>query len=111
MSFSPGCEHALADYPWPGNLRELRNAVERATILCPSLVIEAADLGIPVPTPGDSAAIAGSIRLGADITLEEIEREHLARVVARAASFEAAARALGIDVTTLQRKRQKYGLS
>jgi NtrC-family two-component system response regulator AlgB len=51
------------------------------------------------------------VALGGDVTLEELEREHIARVVARAASFEAAARTLGIDVTTLQRKRKRYGLA
>jgi NtrC-family two-component system response regulator AlgB len=104
LSFSNACMEALAAYPWPGNLRELRNAVERAVILCPSSVIEAADLGLA------SVGTTGPV-LGSDVTLEEIEREHIARVVARADSFEAAARTLGIDVTTLQRKRKRYGLS
>ena len=45
------------------------------------------------------------------MTLAEIEREHIARIVARAPSFEAAARILGIDTTTLQRKRKRYGFA
>jgi two-component system, NtrC family, response regulator AlgB len=49
--------------------------------------------------------------LGEDYSLAEIEREHLARVVARASSFDAAAQILGIDPTTLQRKRKRYGLA
>jgi NtrC-family two-component system response regulator AlgB len=105
LSFSPRCEQALAAYPWPGNLRELRNAVERATILTPAAVVEPADLGLP-EVPAGRAVV-----LGGDVSLEEVEREHLARVVARAPSFEAAARTLGIDVTTLQRKRKRYGLA
>ncbi len=109
LAFSPPCERAITAHAWPGNLRELRNAVERAVILCPSSVIEAPDLGLaPLPT---SEGAASPIALGADVSLEDIEREHLARVVARAASFEAAARVLGIDATTLQRKRKKYGLA
>jgi NtrC-family two-component system response regulator AlgB len=111
LAFSVGCEGAVAAHTWPGNLRELRNAVERAVILCPSSVIEAADLGLG----GCPALVAGvpdgGVMLGADISLEDLEREHIARVVAKASSFEAAARTLGIDVTTLQRKRKKYGLS
>jgi NtrC-family two-component system response regulator AlgB len=111
LAFSAGCEGAVAAHTWPGNLRELRNAVERAVILCPSSVIEAADLGLG----GCPALVAGvpdgGVMLGADISLEDLEREHIARVVAKASSFEAAARTLGIDVTTLQRKRKKYGLS
>jgi NtrC-family two-component system response regulator AlgB len=115
LSFSPACEQAIAASAWPGNLRQLRNAVERAVILSPASVIEAADLSLDpaqVPFQGGAAGTAtGPVELGADVTLEEIEREHLARVVARAPSFEAAARTLGIDVTTLQRKRKRYGLS
>jgi NtrC-family two-component system response regulator AlgB len=112
LSFSPGCEEAVAAHRWPGNLRELRNAVERAVILCPSSVIEASDLGIaPVPSRGSNADSAERVALGADVSLEDIEREHIARVVANAASFDAAAKTLGIDVTTLQRKRKKYGLA
>ena len=104
LSFSAACEATIKAYDWPGNLRELRNAVERAVILCPSSVIEATDLGL-VPTR------PAGLELGADVPLEVIEREHIARVVARADSFEAAARTLGIDVTTLQRKRKRYGLA
>jgi NtrC-family two-component system response regulator AlgB len=114
LAFSGSCEQAIATYTWPGNLRELRNAVERAVILSPANLIERADLGLPAMA-GDTAATlnaAGTrIALGDDVSLEEIEREQIARVVARAASFEAAARTLGIDVTTLQRKRKRYGLA
>jgi NtrC-family two-component system response regulator AlgB len=107
LAFSPRAEQAIAAYAWPGNLRELRNAVERATILAPATVVEPADLGLPAAESGAPAAPV----LGSDVSLEEIEREHLARVVARAPSFEAAARILGIDSTTLQRKRKRYGLA
>jgi NtrC-family two-component system response regulator AlgB len=114
LGFSPACERAIESDPWPGNLRQLRNAVERAVILCPSAVIEPADLGLAAPArsnPGAASAGRSAGLLGDDVSLEVIEREHIARVVARAASFEAAARTLGIDVTTLQRKRRRYGLA
>ncbi len=110
LQFSPGCEDAIRAHDWPGNLRELRNAVERAVILCPSSVLEAADLGLR-PAAGRSPESGCGTLLGAEASLEELEREHIARVTARAPSFEAAARILGIDVTTLQRKRKKYGLA
>jgi NtrC-family two-component system response regulator AlgB len=108
MSFSPRCESALRRYAWPGNLRELRNAVERATILAPSAMVGPEDLGIPaaVASPRGTAVL-----LGGDVSLEDIEREHIALVVARTPSFEAAAKILGIDTTTLQRKRKRYGLA
>ena len=96
---------------WPGNLRELRNAVERAVILAPR------ERARPVrtwtlepnrrPTP---TAAPPSAHVGATISLDVLEREHIARVVAQSPSLEAAARTLGIDATTLQRKRKRYGL-
>jgi two-component system, NtrC family, response regulator AlgB len=123
FSFSPRSEEAILRYTWPGNLRELRNAVERAVILSPSTIVEPQDLGLPFAVAPISSERntewatdpvrdrAPTPKLGEDFSLEEIEREHIARVVARALSFEAAARMLGIDPTTLQRKRKRYGLA
>jgi NtrC-family two-component system response regulator AlgB len=118
LTLSPRCQEVIGSYTWPGNLRQLRNAVERAVILSPANMIEPGDLGL-VGLPGEAgpstSPAAGGARskfsLGDDITLEEIEREHIAQVVSRAPSFDAAARILGIDVTTLQRKRKRYGLA
>ena len=114
LRFSTSCEQAIAQHSWPGNLRELRNAVERAVILCPSTVIEATDLGLGQSQSAAAGFPAGShapLELGAEVSLEDIEREHIARIMTRAPSFESAARILGIDVTTLQRKRKRYGLA
>jgi two-component system, NtrC family, response regulator AlgB len=114
LAFSPRCQQAIQAHPWLGNLRQLRNAVERAVILTPASVVEPADLGLPATatgTPSVPGAETQVVALGDEVSLEAIEREHLARVVARAPSFEAAARILGIDVTTLQRKRKRYGLA
>lgn len=110
LAFSPRCEAALANYPWPGNYRQLRNAVERATILAPRSALEPEDLGLAAPLSGEPPR-GNAVFLGGDVALEDIEREHIARVVARAPSFEAAAKILGIDATTLQRKRKRYGLA
>jgi NtrC-family two-component system response regulator AlgB len=113
LSFSPTCERAMQLYPWPGNLRELRNAIERAVILAPLDVVEVTDLGLPAAVGAmPPAGGVGSVpMLGGDYALEEIEREHIARVLARVTSTEASARLLGIDPTTLQRKRKRYGLA
>jgi two-component system, NtrC family, response regulator AlgB len=110
LCFSPEAEKAMVTHPWPGNLRELRNAIERAVILVPVKRLEPADLGIQIESVGSLHSRSGSI-LGSDVSLEDVEREHIARVLTRAASLEAAARTLGIDATTLQRKRKKYGLA
>jgi NtrC-family two-component system response regulator AlgB len=111
-TLSPEAEKAILSYSWPGNLRELCNAVERGTILAASRVLQPEDLGIPsAPGPASPPPGAAAVALGADVSLEELEREHIARVVARTPTLEAAARTLGIDSTTLQRKRKRYGLA
>jgi len=100
---SPAAAAALQSYAWPGNIRELRNAIERAVILWPAQVIE------PAAFPERIAAHATStVRLGADFTLEAIEREHILQVIARSPTLEDAARILGIDSSTLWRKRKRY---
>jgi NtrC-family two-component system response regulator AlgB len=93
----------LAGYPWPGNVRELRNAIERALILSPGQVLE------PESFPERIAAQPTTPVLGGDFTAEEIEREHVLRVLARAPTLEDAARILDIDASTLWRKRKKWG--
>jgi NtrC-family two-component system response regulator AlgB len=99
----PAAEQALLAYAWPGNVRELRNAMERAIILFPG-----AALG-PETLPERIAPATATVpRLGANFTLDEIEREHIERVVAHTSTLEDAAKILGIDASTLYRKRKKY---
>ncbi|HEY4116195.1 MAG TPA: sigma-54 dependent transcriptional regulator [Byssovorax sp.] len=107
LSFAEETERALAAHDWPGNLRGLRNAVERAAILASSDRLTPAAFGLETPPSSGHGVVA----LGADVPLDVLEREHIARIIARAASLEAAARTLGIDATTLQRKRKRYGLA
>jgi two-component system, NtrC family, response regulator AlgB len=110
LSFSADAEAAMLTHAWPGNLRELRNAVERAVILAPAPVLTMHDLGLDGPTLQPDGSFDVSARVGASISLEALEREHIARVVAQSSSLEAAARTLDIDATTLQRKRKRFGL-
>jgi two-component system, NtrC family, response regulator AlgB len=100
---SAAAERTLLAYPWPGNVRELRNMVERAVILMPGQVLE------PESFPERIAAQPSPPTLGGDVSLEEIEREHVLRVLARTPSLDDAARVLGIDASTLWRKRKKWG--
>jgi NtrC-family two-component system response regulator AlgB len=101
---SPEAEKALLAYPWPGNVRELRNALERAVILAAGPVLQ------PENFPDRIAAHAAGVpALGGDWTVDEVEREHILRVLARAPTAEEAARILGIDASTLWRKRKRYG--
>jgi NtrC-family two-component system response regulator AlgB len=106
QTLSPAAERALLAHDWPGNVRELRNAMERCAILWPAEVVE------PEALP-ERIAAAGSApgpRVGGECTLEELEREHVLRVLARAPTLEEAARTLGIDDSTLWRKRKRYAL-
>jgi NtrC-family two-component system response regulator AlgB len=112
LTLSEAAAKAIHAHGWPGNLRELRNAIERAVILSPGPSIEPEDLGIqPAPDETVTPPSAVDVALGADVALDAIEREHIARVIARAPTLEAAARILGIDSTTLQRRRKRYGLA
>ena len=115
LYFSEAAKQAIMDYAWPGNLRELRNAVERAVILTLGDALLPLDLGLPDPpvdsAPGSVGRAAGPVALGGDFSLSQVEREHIARVITRLPSLEAAARLLQIDPTTLQRKRKRYGLA
>jgi NtrC-family two-component system response regulator AlgB len=94
---------ALGRYAWPGNVRELVNVVERAVVLARGETLTIRDL-----PPG--LIQAGNPPAGELPTLEELERAHIQRVLAHAASLEQAARTLGIDPATLWRKRKRYGL-
>ena len=104
-SFSPAVATAFAGYRWPGNLRELRNVVERATILAAGETIELCDLPEEFGVKPDPA-----IAVGARVTIDALEAEHIRRLLATTRSLEEAARTLGIDPATLYRKRQKLGL-
>lgn len=108
--YSPEAMERLTTYRWPGNLRELRNAIERAVILADGDQIQPGDL--PSSENGSSPSESGSdtITVGASVTLEELEEAHLRSVVSRSSSMSEAAETLGIDQATLYRKRKKLGL-
>jgi NtrC-family two-component system response regulator AlgB len=96
---------AFATYPWPGNLRELRNVIERAVILAPGEQIELSDL--PEEFSGVRSA---ACEVGQRVTIDALEAEHIRRILGSTRSLDEAARTLGIDPATLYRKRSKLGL-
>jgi NtrC-family two-component system response regulator AlgB len=102
---SKAAEAVLVTHSWPGNVRELRNVIEHAVMLWPSTVID------PHAFPERLAARAlPEPRVGSDISLDDLEKEHILRVLSRKATLEEAALSLGIDTSTLWRKRKKYGV-
>jgi two-component system, NtrC family, response regulator AlgB len=100
--FSNGALARMQNYAWPGNLRELRNVIERAVILGNGPLIEADDLAI---RPGHDEQPAA--RLGARVPLETIENEHIRQVLAQCRTIDEAAGILGIDPATLYRRKKK----
>jgi len=110
--FSPEAVAHLLAYGWPGNLRELRNAIERAVILakgdqlCPGdLPAELRGQTTITTTNGEHLPQVGSL-----VSLEELEEAHLRKILECTPSRTEAAQILGIDQATLYRKRKKIGL-
>jgi NtrC-family two-component system response regulator AlgB len=105
VDFTPEARAALLRYTWPGNVRELRNAVERGVILTTDDKVGLAQLPSQVGSPPPRR-----VELGGAVTLEVLEAEHIRRVLGSTPSLDEAAATLGIDPSTLYRKRKRYGL-
>jgi NtrC-family two-component system response regulator AlgB len=101
--FTSAAVAAMQRYSWPGNLRELRNVIERAVILTKQDKIDVNDF----PDSLRGAQPAGAM-IGNRVSLDELEREHIMRIVEIAGSMDEAAQILGIDPATLYRKRKRY---
>jgi NtrC-family two-component system response regulator AlgB len=110
VEFSGEALGRINGYGWPGNLRELRNAIERAVILGRESRIGAEDL------PLDGAGTAGIGHMeaapqpGELISLEKVEEYHIRKVLERMGCVAKAARVLGIDQATIYRKRKRMEL-
>jgi two-component system response regulator HydG len=105
---------ALRAHPWPGNVRQLRNAMERAVVMSDGEVL------LPQHLPGDvlhppaarAAAAAADAAEMPLVTLEEMERRMIRRALAETANnLTLAAERLGIHRNTLRRKIAEYGLA
>jgi NtrC-family two-component system response regulator AlgB len=98
--FSVAALETMRSYSWPGNLRELRNLIERAVILGAGDEVGADDLAEIIQVRSES-------RVGGRVTLEEIENEHIRKVIANSRTIDEAATVLGIDPATLYRRKKK----
>ena len=98
--FSLAALETMRSYSWPGNLRELRNLIERAVILGGGDEVGADDLA-------EIIQVRSELRVGGRVTLEEIENEHMRRVIANSRTIDEAATVLGIDPATLYRRKKK----
>jgi two-component system, NtrC family, response regulator AlgB len=106
--FSSEALGRINGYGWPGNLRELRNAMERAVILSKGDRIAADEL--PFDASSGLHALATAPQPGDLIPLEKLEEYHIRKVLERTGSIVEAARILGIDDATIYRKRKRMGL-
>lgn len=104
LSFDREALQAIQTYDWPGNLREMRNLIERAVILAEGNQITAADLHLN-PEP-----VSSGVALGQAVPLRKIEEAHIRRVLEQTEGFGNAAKILDIDTATLYRKRKSLGL-
>ncbi len=95
---------ALRNYAWPGNIRELRNVIERSMILTDGATLR-------VTLPDGAAARQG---LEPAMTIEEVERRHILDVLGqtgwRISGASGAARVLGVKPTTLEYRMKKLGI-
>jgi DNA-binding NtrC family response regulator len=110
LDLSPAARELLQNYSWPGNVRELRNCLERAAALSQDELLEPAQF--PFPSASKVVRSAGPVALSVDLltmTLEDLEREHILRILNdRNGNRERAAALLGISTRTLYRKLREY---
>ncbi len=107
--FSPEFQERLEAHPWRGNIRELRNVVERATILAEGARLEVTDLPLEIQQPGTTSGQPAL--LFSAFSLAAAESLHIQKVLRHTGGNKAeAARLLGIGLTTLYRKIEEYNI-
>ncbi len=112
--FAPAAREAMRRYTWPGNVRALRHAVERALILSEQREIEASDLQLSLPTTArlapaleDTVEPAGE----SDLNLERMERRMIQSALQQHRyNISHAAKELGLTRAALYRRMEKHGL-
>jgi DNA-binding NtrC family response regulator len=113
--FSAEALQAMASYSWPGNIRELQNCVERATIVASGAVIEEQDLPayLFASNPGSSGApiIEGNVPADLDAALAEVEKTYILAALAQSNGVQAAAAQLiGISERSFWYRLKKLGI-
>jgi DNA-binding NtrC family response regulator len=110
--FSSRAMRAIRDYPWPGNIRELRNVIERAVLMAQGELLEEEDLllegGLAQATAHESPRLA---QRGAT-SLKELERNMILQVLEKSHWIQQdAARLLGVSKRVMHYKIKKYGIT
>ena len=113
---TPGAERLLSLAVWDGNVRELRNVIERACILADGDFVTERELAVSMPPPRPAAPASASAGAGSESTaaadlLVTVEREHIQRALVRAnGNKKAAARMLGLSRRALYRRLERLDL-
>lgn len=106
--FTPAAYSALAAYDWPGNIRELRNLVERMVVLGRSKVLDVKD----IPDQLRGKADRGEVRIDSELTVDEMEKRMVIQALEKTGGNRTkAAEKLGISRRTLHRKLNQYGIT
>jgi DNA-binding NtrC family response regulator len=104
----PKARLLLYNYSWPGNVRQLRNSIESAVVLCKGATITTDDLS---PNIRGETAGGDSLRLPLGASLADMEKEVIRTTLAREGGNKSrTADILGIGRKTLHRKIEEYGL-
>jgi DNA-binding NtrC family response regulator len=108
LELTPAALAHLIAYDWPGNVRQLQNAIERAAIMVDGEYLDATDLPREIREAAPDTVLH---RIGTDLTLAELEREHILAVLARVRGNRSrAAKILGLPRRTLYRRLEEYGV-
>ncbi|MDQ1336934.1 MAG: hypothetical protein QG552_3884 [Thermodesulfobacteriota bacterium] len=111
-SISPEAMDCLTRYPWPGNIRELRNVIERVLITCKGTCIEVSDLPENIIRRFGSLFLPANASLLLEDRLASAEKEIIVDTLKRAGENRTeAAKILGIHRTGLHKKLKRYGLN
>ena len=105
-TFSPLAEQALLDYDWPGNVRALRHAIERAVILTTDSVLEPGDLQLI-----ETGQVSTATPIPTVLNLDQMEKETIHKALKKHGfNISHAAKELGLTRASLYRRMEKHGL-
>ncbi len=110
-TLAPEAQARLLAYPWPGNIRELGNMIERVALLAEGTVVGADNLELPTGGPAPRAPVVAPAPAALPASLDEAMREHLLAALTQTGwNISRTAALLGISRNTLRARIEKFGL-